>query len=119
MPEAVANYAAYKKSRYKWMLGRFVVPVARLDEFADKRERAFFRMTKKRGDLSVLASDDIYETVRQIEEFQRANMRRIVICDALEVKAETSYRDQRNQRSFTDGFETYFEIPIGESISPI
>ena len=34
MPEAVANYAAYATSPEAWMLGRFVVPVARLDEFA-------------------------------------------------------------------------------------
>ena len=29
MAEAVANYAAYLDSGYKWMLGRFVVPSAR------------------------------------------------------------------------------------------
>ena len=34
MDQAVANYAAYRQDPGAWMLGRFVVPVARLDEFA-------------------------------------------------------------------------------------
>src|SRR5215471_10308407 len=32
MPEAQRNYAAYRAGEYSWMLGRFVVPAARLDE---------------------------------------------------------------------------------------
>ncbi len=35
MSEAVSNYATYKNSNHSWMLGRFVVPVNRLDEFAE------------------------------------------------------------------------------------
>ena len=34
MAEAVANYAAYLRGGDAWALGRFVVPAARLDEFA-------------------------------------------------------------------------------------
>ena len=33
MQEAVVNYAAYRSGELGWMLGRFVVPTARLDEF--------------------------------------------------------------------------------------
>ena len=33
MPTAVANFAAYRASDDAWMLGRFVVPAARLDEW--------------------------------------------------------------------------------------
>ncbi|MES3035080.1 MAG: hypothetical protein V4813_13870 [Gemmatimonadota bacterium] len=33
MPTAVANYATYRASDDAWMLGRFVVPAARLDEW--------------------------------------------------------------------------------------
>lgn len=36
MTEAVANYAAYRASPDVWALARFVVPVARLGEFADQ-----------------------------------------------------------------------------------
>jgi hypothetical protein len=33
MTEAVRRYATYRRGRAAWMLGRFVVPIARLDEF--------------------------------------------------------------------------------------
>jgi hypothetical protein len=35
MPTAVANFAQYRASDDAWMLGRFVVPVSRLDEWRD------------------------------------------------------------------------------------
>ncbi len=38
MPDAVKNYAVYRNSTERWMLGKFVVSLARLDEF---REWAF------------------------------------------------------------------------------
>ncbi|HET7041862.1 MAG TPA: hypothetical protein VFI13_07575, partial [Gemmatimonadales bacterium] len=34
MGQAVEKYASYKKGAHSWMLGRFVLPVARLGEFA-------------------------------------------------------------------------------------
>ena len=33
MAAAVANYDAYLRGEYSWILGRFIVPVARLEEF--------------------------------------------------------------------------------------
>jgi len=35
MPDAVANYERYRSGAHAWMLGRFVVPLARLEELAD------------------------------------------------------------------------------------
>lgn len=35
MPEAVANFDRYRRGAHAWMLGRFVVPLARLEEFAE------------------------------------------------------------------------------------
>lgn len=34
MDDAVRHYAAYRRAAHQWMLGRFVVPASRLDEFA-------------------------------------------------------------------------------------
>ncbi|MDE3180322.1 MAG: hypothetical protein KGM47_11775, partial [Acidobacteriota bacterium] len=33
LPEAVANYAAYRKGEFAWMLGNFVVAASRLEHF--------------------------------------------------------------------------------------
>ena len=35
MEDAVVNVAKYRASEHSWMLGRFVVPVARLDELRE------------------------------------------------------------------------------------
>lgn len=34
MPAAVEEYARHRRGEYEWMLGRFICPVSRLDEFA-------------------------------------------------------------------------------------
>src|SRR6478752_2125835 len=38
MPDATARYASYLHSSDAWMLGRFVVPLERLDELAESAE---------------------------------------------------------------------------------
>lgn len=58
MADAVANYATYRRGPYAWMLGRFIVPVRRLDEF---ESAAASRLPAGPGAipwrLSVLAAD--------------------------------------------------------------
>ena len=117
MLKAVANYAAYKNSRYKWMLGRFVVPVARLDEFAESAGE-FFSGDEETWRLSVLASEDIYQTVRLIEDFNHAHAPNAV-ADALEVKAETSEQIKEISKAVPRGLETYYEIPVTESFADL
>lgn len=117
MPKAVANYAAYKNSRYKWMLGRFVVPAARLDEFMASAKE-YFNGEAQPWRLSVLATDDIYRTVQTLEDFNHAH-RANVVADALEVKAETSHQIKEIHNALPTGLETYFEIPVGESLADL
>jgi hypothetical protein len=89
MSEAVINYATYKNSNFNWMLSRFVLPAARLDEFLESAEDFISR--DPGGDvwrLSVLAGEDIYDTLRRIEDFNSRNSSRVV-ADVLEVRATT------------------------------
>jgi hypothetical protein len=117
MSKAVANYAAYKNNRYQWMLRRFVVPVTRLQEFAESANN-FFSTGGEPWRLSVLGDEDIYQTVRQIQDFNHQYAAQAV-CDALEVKAETSYQIKEISNAVPQGLETYFEIPIGESLAEL
>src|ERR1700722_7443769 len=39
MAAAVANYESYLHSEFRWMLGRFIVPVARFGEFEEAVSR--------------------------------------------------------------------------------
>lgn len=117
MAEAVINYAAYKNSNYSWALGRFVVSVARLDEFSENA-KDFFTRDEQIWKLSVLASDNIYETVRKIEDFNAAHAP-FAFCDALEVKAVTSFSIDKIARAVPTSVTTYFEIPLADNLADL
>ncbi len=115
MPEAVINYATYRNSNYHWMLGRFVVPVARLDEFLESA-RDFISMDPGRSwHLSVLAGEDIYETIRQIDDFNARNAP-VIVCDTLEVHASTESKIINTVNALPPKLTTYFEIPNDERL---
>lgn len=114
MTEAVANYADYKKSDFSWMLGRFVVPVARLEEFADSGKDFFTESDVWK--ISVLASSDVYGTVSELEDFNSEHAP-FAVCDALEVKAQTGAEIEQIAESIPPELTTYFEIPTGEQLA--
>ncbi len=115
MNEAVANYAAYLDSNYKWMLGRFVVPVQRLDEFAASAAELFER-SGEIWKLSVLASDDIGETVGKISAFNE-NLKGRAVADALEIKAHDAAEIKRIDAHLPKNLAVYFELPLDENLS--
>jgi hypothetical protein len=115
MPEAVINYATYRNSNYSWMLGRFVVPVARLDEFMETAEEFIQQDAKDAWRLSVLAGEDIYQTIRQIEEFN-AKYAPHVVCDVLEVRANTESKIENTVNALPESLTAYFEIPLDERL---
>ncbi len=117
MPEAVANYAAYKNGNYSWMLGRFVVPVNRLDEFSESAKE-FFSPDMESWKLSVLAGEDIYETVSKIADFNAEHATHAV-CDSLEVKAHTNFSINKAAEAVPPNLATYFEIPLREDLADL
>ncbi len=71
MDVAVANYAAYRASDDNWMLGRFVVPVSRLDEWRGcvSRLDADAQSAWSGARLSALLSGEFAREAEQIEAF--------------------------------------------------
>ena len=85
MEEAVHRYATHLASRDAWMLGRFVVPVDRLGEFAD----AAVPLTGEGGDawrLSALIGADAAVAGPKIRAFNATHRGRFVI-DVVECRA--------------------------------
>ncbi|MCY7375641.1 MAG: hypothetical protein LH472_06675 [Pyrinomonadaceae bacterium] len=115
MTEAVTNYAAYLESNYKWMLGRFVVPVARLDEFAENAEK-FFEKGEDVWKLSVLGNDEIDETVEKIASFNEKFAGK-AIADALEVKAADTLEIENITAHLPEKLPVYFELPLDEKLA--
>jgi len=115
MAESVNNYAAYKNSRFSWMLGRFVVPVSRLDEFAESAKDSFSKNSEV-WKLSVLADEDIYETVQRIEDFN-AKFPANAVADALEIKAVNSLEIENVAAHVPENLTAYFELPLDENLT--
>lgn len=115
MQEAVVNYATYRGSNYAWMLGRFILPVARLEEFFECAEEFLPRgdARDKPWRLSVLAGEDVTATMRQIAEFGRLHPEGVVI-DTLEVKANTLSKVENTLNVLPKDIAAYFEISTGE-----
>jgi hypothetical protein len=118
MPEAVINYATYKNSNYNWMLGRFVCPVARIDEFLESAKDFFSRDARGAWKITILASEDIYETIRQVEGFN-ANNAPGAICDALEIKANSVEQIEKYADAIPPNIKAYFELPLEDNLSEL
>ncbi len=118
MHEAVLNYATYRASNYKWMLGRFVVPVARLDEFLDAARDFISQVTYDPWRLSVLAGEDIYQTIRLVEDFNTKNTP-YAVCDTLEVRANTESKIQNTVSALPEFLTAYFEVPTDDRLTDL
>lgn len=112
MPEAVLNYATYRNSNYSWMLGRFVVTAARLDEFIESA-RDF--ISRDSGDsawrVSVVVGGEVTAAINQIKEFN-ARYGPGVLCDMLEIKADSKGVIDNAVISLPGGVTAYFELGL-------
>lgn len=109
MDSAVGLYASYHASSHAWMLGRFVVPVARLDELA----RAMELVGSPQGNpwrLSALMGADHAGDVAAVLAFNAAKHHALV--DVFEVKASTGDEIRAIARVVPQTIKTYVEIPI-------
>jgi hypothetical protein len=84
MRDAVQNFAEYKKSSDAWMLARFIVPVARLEEFANEAE-PFLPRDSSPWRLSALCGTEFQADVSVISDF--IAKRNGAIIDTVEIKA--------------------------------
>jgi hypothetical protein len=127
MAPSVANYDAYLRSEWNWILGRFIVPVARLGEF----DEAFAGLpTPTPGfpswRLSVLLGSDPVADVARIREFNQrvrncASGRRAIV-EAIEVKVANAGEITQISGIVPAELATYFEVPLsgcGECIAAV
>jgi hypothetical protein len=119
MTPSVANYDAYSWSEWKWILGRFIVRVARLGEF----EKAFAELPAPQAAadftnwrLSVLLGSDPVADIARIREFNirmtnLASGRRAVV-ESVEVKVANSQEITRLSGIIPTDFAVYFEFSL-------
>lgn len=115
MSEAVINYATYRNSNYSWMLGRFVVTAARLGEFYESARDFMLRDEARPWRVSVVVGENVFETLRLIEDFNIANGPGVV-CDTLEIRAETSALIENSVNALPSAVTAYFELALDERL---
>ena len=116
MAAAVTEYAEHRAGDEKWMLGRFVVPAARLDEF----EAAADVMPTQAAHswaLSALLGSDAEEDIERVEAFnlRHGDARKgAVIVDTVELKANSVREVVRAAALLDRRFDTYLEVPVAD-----
>jgi len=83
MESALRNYQGYTETDEFWLLGGFVLPANRLEEFAGAFERAWGTEQERPWTLKVVCAGETEDDARAIEEFQQG----AVFIGSLEAKA--------------------------------
>jgi len=125
MASAVRNYSRYVSGEDAWALGRFVVPVSRLEEFnfhvqahaLEERTRA--RNAEGRGEswsLSALSDGDLGPDLDRVKQFNRwhgeRDERPRVNIDAIEVKVASKEAISAARKLLSDSLRVFFEVPV-------
>ena len=117
MSTAVHNYAAYRASDDGWMLGRFVVPVSRLDEFQTALS-ALGTEADPEWRLSALLGTDVDGDVRRAREFSRANEGRARI-DSLEGKFSSAESILRAAEVAGSELDLFAELAVDSQLESL
>lgn len=119
MPAAVANYAAYRAGEHAALLGRFVVPATRLDEFAAAaRDDWSPRAAGEPWRLSALVGADAATDGATITAFNQRYGNRALI-DTVELRAATPEAVAEALAALPGGLTPYVELPLDERLDAL
>ncbi len=115
MQSAVRNYAEYRAGTDRDLLGRFVVPASRLEEFAGVAHGMLDRGTGSvPWNLSVLADGDLLAARKAMLEFTSSHMSSSegghAMADAVEIRAVNPQQIASAADAFPQPLQLFFEI---------
>ncbi len=111
MRDAVANYASYREGAHRKMLGRFVLPASRLDEFD------LAALPAAHGAPWPLAALAAAGDAGTIAEFNKSHSARYYV-DTIEAKATTPAEIVALSSAYP-AMHVYVEIPVQEDPAPL
>jgi hypothetical protein len=116
MDAAVAEYARSRRSPEAFMLGRFVVPAARLVELGRAADAHFPEPgSGEPWRLSALVGGDAHGDAARIASFNDAHAGRAVV-DAVELKAASPAQADEALEVFPPGLTAFVEVPLDENL---
>jgi hypothetical protein len=118
MSHSVANYETYLRSEWSWILGRFIVPAARLGEF----ETAFDSLPPPPPEsapvpsrISLILGDDLNAGAEVLRAWRDRSAKdataRSALVESVEVRVENSEAIARAVQTIPAGMTIYFEAP--------
>ena len=120
MRTALENYSSYVNGDDRAALGRFIVPVSRLDELDEKGADLLPRVSGSRPwRLSVLVAGDAAEGLPDILEFNRRHSSPgggKAVIDVVELKATTASDIAHQSATIGKSLTAYFEIPLSGDV---
>ncbi len=114
MDVAVKNFADYSKGENAWMLGRFIVPINRLNEFSNEAEKYLNKKNPWR--LSILVNDNLPKALKKVDEFNSQYEGKALI-DTLEIKVKASSEITDAAKILPGNLKVFFEIPPGDVLT--
>jgi hypothetical protein len=122
MATAVANYARYRNGPEREMLGRFVVPVRRLEEFEAAADGRLPRaLGASRWQLSALPSTEWREDLERILAFNAAHHddeQGLAEVSAVELKPTRPAEIGVMGSTYPRAWVLYYEVPIEDDPRP-
>jgi len=117
MRTAVANYARYRREEDAWMLGRFVLPAARLSEFEQALPAGDDHVngSDQPWRLSVLVGPKLEDDMRALEEFAPRCDKHAVI-DCVETKVASAEDVKAAHARIGAATMTYYETPLSPEL---
>jgi hypothetical protein len=110
MDAAVRNYDSYVQGEHAWMLGRFILPAARLEEYAEAVRNAGIHANA--WSLSVLATASDAAAITGFNTGgDESGAGGLGSIDVLEIKAANTREIQDAAEAFGAGYQIYFETP--------
>jgi hypothetical protein len=110
MDAAVRNYGSYVDGEHAWMLGRFIVPAARLEEYAEAVRSA--GIDASTWSLSVLATAAEADVIARFNTgADEAGAGGSGSIDTIEIKAASAREMQDAAQAFGGNYQLYFETP--------
>jgi hypothetical protein len=109
MADAVERYGRYRFGEDDWALGRFVIPVGRLEEF----EQATAKYDLVHWRLSALIGEDAESDFARVRAFNEQH----ACIDTIEVKAASAADVTRLAALVPADVRAWFEVEPGESLA--
>ena len=124
MRPALENYAAYLESPDGKALGRFIVPLPRIEELEESARGLLPRGRRSQPwRLSVLVAENVSAATNEILEFNRrhaiGSRNGAATIDVAELKASTGDEIARQRAELASGLTAFFEIPYTGDVSSL